>query len=211
MQIKQAFEKYGVPSRRYLKRGRLMALRDAIHNYLGRDAGFGAAIHAVIDGALVPVGRTSRFPGIAGYLFSSEDLRRYRPVRGGSEAPPGGFLSYTEAAPSLACKTQVIRALVELGVLSSPAGRQRGRCKLVAAADVQHFSNCYVGLRPLARHLHVTGCRSARYLKKVGMPTLAVLAGPEEKAIFLDKEAAARVRSSCQGKLSTSPRVVISV
>ena len=51
-------------------------------NYLGRDSGLAAVIRAVVDGSLVPVGYTNRFRGITGYLFRSEDLRKYRPVPG---------------------------------------------------------------------------------------------------------------------------------
>ena len=39
-----------------------------------------AVIWAVVEGSLVPVGYTKRFRGITGYLFRSEDLRKYRPV-----------------------------------------------------------------------------------------------------------------------------------
>jgi hypothetical protein len=196
MKIKLAFEKQGVAERKYLRRGKLMTLRHAIHNYLGRDTGLAAAIQAVVDGALVPVAYSPRFPGITGYLFPSEHLRLYRLVRGGIEVPLGGFLNYTQAASRLGSKTPAIPALVELGILSGPAGCQRGRSKLVAAADIQRFSNQYVGLRALARHLHVTGCRLARYLRKSGTPMLAVPVGPGEKALLLQKEVAAGVRIS---------------
>jgi hypothetical protein len=61
----------------------------------------------------------------------------------------------------------------------------------VAAAGIQRFSNQYIGLSALARRLHVTGCRLARYLRKSGTPVLAVPAGPGERALFLQKEVAA--------------------
>ena len=61
-------------------------------NYLGRDSGLAAVIRAVVDGSLVPVGYTNRFRGITGYLFRSEDLRKYRPVPGVT-VPPEGFLN----------------------------------------------------------------------------------------------------------------------
>jgi hypothetical protein len=154
----------------------------------------------VIDGSLVPVAHTPGLPGITGYLFPSEHLRLYRPVRGDIEVPPGGFLNYTEAASRLGSKTPVIRALVELRILSGPTGCQRGPCKLVAAAGIQRFSNQYIGLNAFARHLRVTGCRLARYLRKSGTPVLAVPAGPGERALFLQKEVAADVRIPPPGK-----------
>ena len=193
IKTKLAFEKHAVPEHEYSKPGELMALRDAIHNYLGREAGLTAAVQAVIDGTLVPVAYTPRFPGITGYLFPSEHLRLYRPLWGDIERPPDGFLNYTEAASRLGSKTPAIRALVELRILSGPTGRQRG-CKLVAAADVHRFSNQYVGVRALARHLQVTGCRLARYLRDSGTQVFAVPVGSGERALFLQKEVAAEVR-----------------
>jgi hypothetical protein len=64
----------------YSKPGEVIALRHAVKNYLGHGAGLAAVIRAVVDGALVPVGRTKRFRGITGYLFRTHDLRKYRPV-----------------------------------------------------------------------------------------------------------------------------------
>ncbi len=194
MKIRLAFEKHAVPEHEYSKGGELMALRHAIQNYLGRDTELAAAIRAVIDGTLVPVAYAPRFPGITGYLFPSEHLRLYRPVWGDIQRPPDGFLNYTEAASRLGSKTPVIRALVELRILSGPAGCQRGRCKLVAAADIQRFSNQYVGLCAFARHLHVTGCRLARYLKKSHTPMLEIPIRDWGTAIFLQKDVAAAVR-----------------
>jgi hypothetical protein len=193
MKTKLAFEKHAVPEHEYSEPGGLMALRDAIHNFIGREAGLAAAVQAVIGGTLVPVAYTSRFPRITGYPFPSEHLRLYRPVWGDIERPPDGFLNYTEAASRLGSETPAIRALVELRILSGPAGRQRG-CKLVAAADVERFSNQYVGVRALARHLQVTGCRLARYLRDSGTPVFAVHIGSGERALFLQKEVAAEVR-----------------
>jgi hypothetical protein len=80
MQIKHAFQEHGVPAKAYSKPGQLIALRHAMKNYLGRDAGLAGVIRAVVDGHLVPVGYTKRFRGITGYLFSSDELRKYRPV-----------------------------------------------------------------------------------------------------------------------------------
>jgi len=66
-------------------------------NYLGRHSGLAGVIRAVVDGSLAPVGYTNRFPGITGYLFLSENLRKYRPVRD-VKMLPEGFLNYREAA-----------------------------------------------------------------------------------------------------------------
>jgi len=196
MKIKLAFEKHTVPEHEYSKPGELIALRHAIQNYLGRDSGLPAAIKAVVNGTLVPVAYTSRFPGITGYLFPAEHLRLYRPVPGDIETPPDGFLNYSEAASRLGLKTTVIRALVELRILAGPAGWQRARSKLVVAAEVQRFSNGYVGVRALARHLHVTTSWLRCHLRKSGTPMLAVPVGPREQPLFLQKELAAELRIS---------------
>jgi hypothetical protein len=91
MKIKVAFEKYAVPEQEYFKPAELIALGDALKNYLGC-LGLAAAIKAVVDDTLVPVAYTPRFPGITGYLFPSDRLRMYRPCvekhRNGSRRLP---------------------------------------------------------------------------------------------------------------------------
>ena len=89
MKIKDAFEKHSVPVRAYSKPGEFIALRHAMKNYLGRDSGLAAVIRAVVDGSLVPAGYTNRFRGITGYLFRSEDLRKYRPAPDVTPPPEG--------------------------------------------------------------------------------------------------------------------------
>ncbi|MHB8656198.1 MAG: TniQ family protein [Terriglobia bacterium] len=196
MKIKLAFEKYAVPEQEYSTPGELIALRHAIQKYLRRDSGLSAAIQAVVDGALVPVAHTSRFPGITGYLFSADHLRLYRPVSADIERPPDGFLNYTEAASRLASKTSVIRALVDMRILAGPIGWQRSHSKLVAAADIQRFSSQYVAVTAFARQLHVTECWLRHHLKKSGTPTLTVPVGSSEKVYFLQKKIAAELRIS---------------
>ena len=78
-----------VGERAYSKPGELIALRHAMKNYLGRDSGLAMVIRAVVGGSLVPVGYTNRFRGITGYLFQSEDLRKYRPVPCTTVSPEG--------------------------------------------------------------------------------------------------------------------------
>ena len=92
-------EKHYAPVKAYSKPGELIALRHAMKNYLGRDSGLAAVIRAVVDGSLVPVGYTNRFRGITGYLFRSEDLRKYRPVPGVTVPPEGFLFSVTVHVP----------------------------------------------------------------------------------------------------------------
>lgn len=205
MKIKQAFEKGAVPEQGNSMSTEFIALRDAIRKYLGR-SGLAAAICAVVDGTLVPVAYTPRFPGITGYLFPSAHLRSYRPVLADIEVPLGGFLNYSEAASRLDSQIPEIHTLVELGILAGPTGFQLGRSKLVAAADVQRFSTQYVRIHVLARQLRVVERWLRYYLKKSGAPMLTVAVGPSQKVYFLEKEAAAKLQIPPPGKSPVSVR-----
>ena len=192
MTIKLAFEKHAVPEREYSKPGEFIALGNAVRSFLGRHSGLAAAIRAVIDGTLVPVAFTSRIPGIMGYLFRSDHLRLYRPVRGA--LPSEGFLNYAEAASSLGSYRQVVRRLVENRILRGLPGCQRHNCKLVLAGEVQRFSNQYIGLNALARQLDVTGFWLRRHLEKTETPVLAVPVRAGVTSYFLRKDLAAALQ-----------------
>jgi len=195
MKIKHAFEKHAVPAQEYSQPGELIALRHAVKNYLGRDSGLPAVIRAVVDGILVPVAYTKRFPGITGYLFLPEHLRKYRP---GAHitSPPEGFLNYREAASMLGTRTEVIRGLVAHGILTAPAEYRLGLSKLVPAGDIQRFSDQYVGVNPLAKHFHVTSRWLGGHLKESGTPVLAISVAGKGQALFLPKDLAAAVQMS---------------
>jgi hypothetical protein len=193
--IKYGFEKHAVPAREYSKPGELTALRYALI-YLRRASGLPSVIRAVVDGALVPVAYTNQFPGITGYLFPSERLRRYRSVAG-VQTPPEGFLNYSEAASRLGwTSADVIAGLVAQGVLGASTGHQNGRSKLVPASEIQRFSTQYIAVKALARHLDVTSDWLRSHLRKSGTPTLAVPVGAGRRALFLPNEVAAEVRIS---------------
>ena len=138
MKIKDAFEKHSVPVKAYSKPGEFIALRHAMKNYLGRDSGLAAVIRAVVDGSLVPVGYTNRFRGITGYLFRSEDLRKYRPVPG-MTVHPEGFLNFGEAAAVLGVATPVIRGLVAQGILAHHGGVSERLFEAVACRGCPTF------------------------------------------------------------------------
>jgi hypothetical protein len=194
MRIKHAFEKHAVPVREYSKPGVFIALRHALKNYLGRDSGLPAVIRAVVDGNLLPVGYDREFPGITGYLFLSEDLRKYRPVAG-IKVPAEGFLNHREAAALLGVRTPVIRGLVAQGILGAPAGYRNGHSKLVSAADTRRFAERYVSAMLVAKRLNLSGRLFARHSKESGAPLLAIPI-PEAgrgPALFLPKEIAANI------------------
>src|SRR5208283_4960363 len=69
-----------------------------------------------------------RFRGITGYLFRSEDLRKYRPVRG-MTVHPEGVVTSGEAAAVLGVTMPVVRGLVAQGILHTTAEYRNGLSK----------------------------------------------------------------------------------
>jgi hypothetical protein len=201
LRIADAFKEYSVLIvRRYSKPGELIALRHALKNYLGRDHGLPAAILAVLDGSLVPMAYTKKFPGITGYLFTSKDLRRYRPVHGVTVTPEG-VVNYREAADILGVAVPVIRGLVAQGMLRSLGEHRNGFSKLLPAADVRQFAKRYVAISVLARRFHLNGSSLARYLRESGSQLLAISSPDTGRghAYFLSKEIAGQIRiPSCR-------------
>ena len=190
MKIRRAFERLAVPLTEYSKSGELIALRHAMTNYLGRHSGLAGVIRAVVDGNLTPVGYTNRFPGITGYLFLSEDLRKYRPVSG-VKVPFESFLNFREAASILGTRTEVIRGLVAQGILTTPAEYRLGLSRLVPAAGVRRFAERYVSTKVLARRFGVAVSSVACCLKKSGVQVLSIPVPGKGQALFLRKEAVA--------------------
>ncbi len=195
LKVKEAFEKHSVPVKAYSKPGEFIALRHAMKNYLGRGAGLAAVIRAVVDDSLVPAGCTKRFRGITGYLYRSEDLRKYRPVLDVT-APPEGFLNCKEAAAVLGVAVPVIRGLVAQGIVHATAEYRNGFSKLLPAADVQHFAERYVATSVLAKRVQLNSGSFARYLNESGTPLLAIpiLDAGKGHAFFLRKVVAARIQ-----------------
>jgi hypothetical protein len=193
MKIKHAFEKHAVAVKEYSRPAEIIALRHAVKKYLRRP-GLAAVIRDVIDGNLKPVGYTQRFPGITGYLFVSDDLRKYRPVSA-VKPHPEGFLNYGEAAAVLEVESCVIRGMVAQGILSTPAGNRLGPSKLVPAAEIQRFAEQYMSASILGKRFSINGVLLARYLKNSVTPLLAVpIPGKErEQALFLHRDVAARL------------------
>jgi len=202
VKIKNAFEKHAVPERDYSKPDTLIALRHALKNYLGRNVGLPAVIRAVIDGDLVPVGHTNRFPGITGYLFPSELLRKYRMVPG-IRVPLEGFLNYREAAALLGVRTDVIRGLADRGFFTASAGFRNGFAKLIPAGEVQQFADRYVATSILAKRFDLHSGSLSRYLKDSGISLLAISRPASERGhtFFLPKDVAARIQLPSQGVL----------
>jgi hypothetical protein len=203
MRIKDAFEKHSVPVPAYSNPGELIALLHAMKNYLGHGAALAAVIAAVIDGRLVPGGYTNRFPGITGYLFRSEDLRKYRPTPGVTTSPEG-FLSFKEAAALLEVRTNVIRGLTDQGLLTASDGFRNGFARLIPAKEVQLFSERYAGTSVLAKRCQLNSGSLARYLNESGTPLLAIPIPDAGKgnAFFLRKDVAAEMRFPSPGMLT---------
>jgi hypothetical protein len=202
MKIKQAFERHSVPVTRYSKPGEFIALRHAMKNYLGRDSGLAAVIRAVVNGSLVPTGRTERFRGITGYLFRSEDLRKYRPMPE-VKTDPETFLNFREAAFVLGIKSNIVRGLVAQGLLGVAAGYRNGFAKLVPEEEVRRFAEGYVSTSVLARRFRLNSGSLARHLNESGTPLLAIPNPDAERghAYFLRKDVAAQIRLPTRRKL----------
>ena len=201
--IQCAFERADVLAKEYARASELIALRHAIKNYLGRGPGLAAVIRAVVDGNLAPVGYTDGFRGITGYLFLSEDLRRYRPVEN-TAATAEGFLNYREAAAALGVKTCVIRGLVCQGILRACAGYRNGVSKLIPAADVRRVCSEHVAVTALAARLGLNGNAFTRFMRKSGLPLTAVPV-PEKgrgSALFVSRETAAEIVHKLSATLS---------
>jgi hypothetical protein len=195
MRIKDAFEKHSLPVTEYSKPGELIELRHAVKNYLGHGEGLAAVIRAVVDGALVPTGCTTPCRGIIGYLFRSEDLRKYRLVPDVA-APREGFLNYREAAALLEVRTDVIRGLAAQGILTAAAGFRNGFARLIPAREVQKFAEQYVSTSILARRFDLNSGSLASYLRASDAPLLAIPLPDAGRghACFIRKDVAADIK-----------------
>jgi hypothetical protein len=195
MKIKHAFEKHAAPVMHYSKPDEFITLRHAIKNYLGRDSALAAVISAVVDGSLVPVGYATGCRGITGYLFRSEELRKFRPVPE-IKPHPEIFLNFREAASVLGIKRNIVRDLVAQGLLGLAAGYRNGFAKLVPEKDVRCFAESYVSTSVLAKRFRLNSGSLARHLKESGTPLLAI-PDPDPgrgHAYFLRKDVAAQIR-----------------
>jgi hypothetical protein len=190
--LKNAFAKYAVPLAPYSKPGETIALRHALRLRLGCH-GVPTIIRAVVDGVLAPVGRAQQFPGIAGYLFIANELRKFRPMPE-AEAVPEGFLNYTEAASLLKTRRSVIPRLVAQGVLGGPAGYPSRSSKLVHARDVRRFAEQYVDASFLAKRCGTNAFWVSSYLKTSALPKLMVPVPGRGLKVFLPRATAASVR-----------------
>jgi hypothetical protein len=173
----------------------MIALHHAMKNYLGHGSALAEVISAVVDGRLVPTGYTNRFRGITGYLFMAQDLRRYRSTQG-VEAPPEGFINYSEAAAVLGVKVRDIRGLVARGLICDAVEYQFGLSKLLSAADVQRLAERYVAISALARQSNIHTVSLVRYLLESGTPLLSIPL-PDKRvrhAHFLRKDVAAQIQ-----------------
>jgi hypothetical protein len=176
-------------------------------NYLGHGADLAAVIQAIVDGSLVPTGRTERFPGITGNLFRSEDLRKYRPVPG-VMAPREGFLSLKEAAAVLRIRTNVVRGLTDQGLLTAYNGFRNGFARLIPAEEIQQFAERYVSTSVLAKQFELNSGSLGRYLRESGTPLLAIPIPDAGKghAFFLSKNVAGQIQLPTRGILREASR-----
>jgi hypothetical protein len=186
MRIVNAFGKSKSQTCTDVTPGSVIALRQALKNYLGRDIGLPSVIRAVIGGKLSPVGYTSAFRGIMGYLFRSDDLRHYRPSQ--IDIPHGGFVSFREAATLLTTRTEVIRALVKGDFLTSLNEYRNGFAKLIPMSDIERFAAHYIDASILVKLPSITKHRLRCELRNMKLPVLEVPIPGKGRKLFVSKE-----------------------
>lgn len=186
MRIVSTFDKWKSQTCTDVTSGSSIALRRALKNYLGRDIGLPSVIRAVIEGKLSPVGYTSAFRGIMGYLFQSGDLRQYRPTQFG--IPHDGFVSFREAATLLTTRTEVIRALVKRGLLTSPNEYRNGFAKLIPTSDIECFAARYIDASILSKLPGITKHRLRCQLRNMKLPALEVPIPGKGRRLFVPRE-----------------------
>jgi hypothetical protein len=131
-----------------------------------------------------------------GYVFRSEDLRKYRPTQ--TPMPPGGFLNYKEAACVLGTRTEVVGGLVIHGVLSSPNKYSPGLAKLIPAWEVERFAAHYVDASILAKRAGSTTNQLRSLLGGMELPTLHIPISGKGDKIFLLHSVAAMIKISAR-------------
>lgn len=184
--IANAFDKSKSQTCTDVTPGSVIALGQALKNYLGRDIGLPSVIGAVIEGKLSQVGYTSAFRGIMGYLFRSDDLRQYRPSH--MDATHGGFVSFREAATLLTTRTEVIRALVKQGLPTSPNEYRNGFAKLIPSSNIERFAAHYIDASILAKLHGITKHRFRCQLRNMKLPALEVPIPGKGHKLFVSRE-----------------------
>jgi hypothetical protein len=138
--------------------GRSALLRDALRLYLGRDR-LADFVRTVIVGASQPLGRDDSVPGILGYRFSIEDLKRYSKPKETRNIPVG-MVTLSGAAKMLGINTEAVRNLVAVNQLRSDRKLAHG-LRLLYLRDVRRFAEHYVAVQSLTARFGV-GSRQIR-------------------------------------------------
>ena len=151
-------------------------------------------IRAVVDGRHLRRSDTKRFRGITGYLFRSDDLRKYRPV---ADVKYQRKASSTTGRRQPCCgsKPAVIRGLIVQGVLTAPTDFETAFPRLIPAKEVQQFAEHYVATDP-RQTPQSQQWFACRHLRESGTPLLAIPIPEPGKghASFLQKDVAARIQ-----------------
>jgi hypothetical protein len=157
LKVKHAFEQYTLTSRPKPGSEGVTTLNEAILNFLGNASGLASAVDAVVQGTLVPVSRTSRFPGIAGYIFVMTELREHSPFVHRQRGPKE-FFNIAEAAQFLKTSGAKVRALVAARVFSvqNLPGKRAPKVKFIAANEVRTFARRYVSTESLAEEFGIS-------------------------------------------------------
>lgn len=184
-------------------------LGKAIDTFLDRPDRLAAVLRAVMFGKLVPIGHTSRYSGVAAYIFLEIVLRSYS-VASALAGSSMDEVNATGAAMALDTTREAVVGLVHMGMLT---GRQQETTDhfnelVIPLTSIQRFSRAHVSTRSFARRLGVSTPSLVRRLKERKLPLLTVPIGRDGFcSLFVDREVAESIREPMV-RLSTRPTYV---
>lgn len=177
--LNEMFSRLTVPTVDQWDGAKLVTLKEAMATLLGGSEHISSAFRAIQEGRLVPVARSTRHAGIAGYLFARNQIRVNRYVIGagsGSEQAVNGtdvsrLLGITDAHLRGIVADKLLRPIQELHM------RFR-REWLFRLSDVRDIQKRYVLSNEVADQLGVSRKVLINHLRRCGMARYAVPSGP---------------------------------
>lgn len=148
----EAFDRHAVSFWDSWNEGVFLTFHEAMHTFLMHSFNLIAVLNAVLSGRLCPVGRTQRYSGLPGYVFSIREMlviRHECAVGIGSE-----YLNPTDIARLGLMTYSKALALINAGILNSIRSTVTGNQELlVPLSDLESFCAEFVSTESLARSL----------------------------------------------------------
>lgn len=173
-----AFTHHNVPAWRLGPSFESISLYAARRKFLGNREGLLSAIRAVLNGDLVPIGRSKEHTGIAAYVFRTVDLRKCAPSD--SEGVKGRALyTVSETAQLLSTSNHKIRALVLANLLPTVTNSydKRPRAIFIPQAKSRAFARKYVSTEELAKKIGMSSQSLAWGILRRNVPHLKISLG----------------------------------